>query len=102
MMKPKANEMPSRSAPEIAGVDLPARTSVATTDPGPTNTSSAVPSVSATARCDNECSCTDPSPLADDVFDNAEYRSGDATTGATTCQPAPVRGCAGVHLASAY
>src|SRR5947207_3089071 len=60
MISPKANEMPSRSAPETAGTDLPARTSVATTDPGPTSTRSAVPSVSATARWDSECSCMRP------------------------------------------
>ena len=50
MMKPNANEMPSRSAPVIAGLASPASTSVATTEPGPTSTSSAVPSVSASAR----------------------------------------------------
>ena len=57
MISPKANEMPSRSAPVTAGVDLPASTRVATTEPGPTSTSSAVPSVSAKARWGRECSC---------------------------------------------
>src|SRR5437763_14683211 len=52
MMKPNANEIPSRSAPVIAGTALPANTRVATTDPGPPSQSSAVPSVSATARCE--------------------------------------------------
>ena len=50
MMKPNANEMPSRSEPVMAGLASPASTSVATTEPGPTSTSSAVPSVSASAR----------------------------------------------------
>ena len=50
MIRPKANEMPSRSAPVMAGVLSPASTSVATTDPGPTRTSRAVPSTSAKAR----------------------------------------------------
>src|SRR3954452_16764403 len=56
MMRPKANEMPSRSAPVTAGVLLPARTSVATTLPGPTRTRSAVPRLSATTRWGRECS----------------------------------------------
>src|SRR5947207_3114564 len=51
MMKPNAKEMPSRSASVMAGVALPARTSVATTEPGPTRTSAAVPSASASAFC---------------------------------------------------
>src|ERR1700694_3915471 len=51
MMNPNANEMPSRSAPVIAGTALPASTRVATTEPGPTRTRAAVPSVSATALC---------------------------------------------------
>ena len=38
----------------IAGVESPARTSVATTEPGPTSTSRAVPSVSASARWPSE------------------------------------------------
>ena len=50
MIRPKATEMPSRSAPVMAGVLSPASTSVATTDPGPTRTSRAVPSTSAKAR----------------------------------------------------
>ena len=50
MMRPNANEMPSRSAPVTAGALSPARTRVATTEPGPTSTSRAVPSVSANAR----------------------------------------------------
>ena len=54
MIRPKANEMPSRSAPVMAGTLSPASASVATTDPGPTRTSSAVPSVSANARCPSE------------------------------------------------
>src|SRR5215208_140538 len=57
MIRPKANEMPSRSEPVIAGVDLPARTRVATTEPGPTRTSRAVPSVSANARWGRVYSC---------------------------------------------
>src|SRR4051794_40803909 len=54
MMKPNANEMPSRSAPVTAGFASPARASVATTDPGPTRTSIAVPSASDTARWPSE------------------------------------------------
>src|SRR5258708_11409179 len=51
MMKRKAKEMPRRSAPVTAGTALPASTRVATTDPGPTSTRAAVPSVSARAFC---------------------------------------------------
>src|SRR5258708_7766358 len=51
MMKPKAKEMPRRSALATAGTALPASTRVATTDPGPTSTRAAVPSVSARAFC---------------------------------------------------
>src|SRR5215213_10479546 len=54
MIRPNANEIPSRSAPVMAGVLSPASTSVATTEPGPTRTSSAVPSASARARCPSE------------------------------------------------
>jgi hypothetical protein len=50
MISPKATEMPSRSAPVTAGLLSPARINVATTDPGPTSTSSAVPTVSASMR----------------------------------------------------
>src|SRR3954452_8642414 len=60
MIRPKANEMPSRSAPVMAGFESPASTKAATTDPGPTNTSRAVPSTSANARCGSECSITPP------------------------------------------
>src|SRR3954453_2455059 len=56
MIRPKANEMPSRSAPVTAGVLLPARTSVATTLPGPTRTRGAGPRRSATTRWGRECS----------------------------------------------
>ena len=71
MMNPNANEIPSRSAPVIAGTDLPASCSVATTEPGPTRTSSAVPSTSATARCANEnLSSTGPSVDHDSIMSN--------------------------------
>jgi glycerol uptake facilitator-like aquaporin len=62
MMNPNANEMPSRSAPVIAGFASPARASVATTDPGPTRTSRAVPSVSAAARWPSEYESISPPP----------------------------------------
>src|SRR5438093_4613625 len=71
MTSPKANEMPSRSAPVIAGVLLPARTSVATTEPGPTRTSSAVPRVSASARCGRECSIAPPDGDSHSIMSNA-------------------------------
>src|SRR4051794_15316021 len=73
MIRPKANEMPSRSAPVMAGFESPASTSVATTDPGPTRTSRAVPSVSAKARCCSEYSITPPEFRS--AFDNVERNS---------------------------
>src|SRR4051794_27013654 len=69
--------MPSRSDPSIAGTLSPASTSVATTDPGPTSTSRAVPKVSARARWDRVCSSTSP-PLAldfDSIMSNAVSRT---------------------------
>src|SRR3954452_20399923 len=83
MMKPKANEMPSRSAPVAAGLASTARASVATTDPGPPRTSIAVPSVSATARWPSEYDSISP-PRGGLRFDIVEscsaerYASGDA------------------------
>src|SRR6185437_1370315 len=77
MMRPNANEMPSRSDPSIAGVLSPASTSVATTEPGPTRTSMAVPRVSARSRWDRVCSSTSP-PLASDldsIMSNAVSRN---------------------------
>src|SRR2546423_2541513 len=82
---PKATDIPSRSAPVMAGVDLPASVSVATTDPGPTNTSRAVPSVSAKARCGSECSIPTlllPRP----AFDIIECRLAERTPRFTSCQ----------------
>src|SRR3954463_4726570 len=73
MIRPKANEMPSRSAPVMAGFESPASTNVATTDPGPTRTSKAVPSVSARARCCSEYSITPPEFRS--AFDNVECNS---------------------------
>src|SRR4051812_41655211 len=70
MIRPKANEMPSRSAPVMAGFESPASTNVATTDPGPTRTSRAVPSTSAKARCCSEYSITPPEFRS--AFDNVE------------------------------
>src|SRR3954468_12544308 len=75
MTRPKANEMPSRSAPVTAGVLLPARTSVATTLPGPTRTSSAVPSVSATTRWGRECSIAPPEWEGARPFVSSDLRS---------------------------
>src|SRR4051812_8893672 len=72
MMNPNANEMPSRSAPVIAGCASPARASVATTDPGPTRTSRAVPSVSAAARWPSEYESISPPPNLGLRFDNVE------------------------------
>src|SRR4051812_45147912 len=72
MTSPNANEMPSRSAPVTAGVLSPARTRVATTDPGPTSTSRAVPSDSANARWERECSSTMTLLREMCAFDNVE------------------------------
>src|SRR5436190_12357301 len=80
MIRPKANEMPSRSAPVMAGFESPASTKVATTDPGPTRTSKAVPTVSAKARCCSEYSITPPEFRS--AFDNVECDS------ATVIRPA--------------
>src|SRR6476659_9602779 len=70
MIRPNANEMPSRSAPVMAGFESPASTKVAITDPGPTRTSRAVPMNSAKARCCNEYSITPPEFRS--AFDNVE------------------------------
>src|SRR5258708_13695899 len=60
MMKPNAKLIASRSASVTAGTALPARVSVAITEPGPTRTNAAVPNISASARCGIECISSDP------------------------------------------
>src|ERR1700736_5052705 len=70
MMKPNAKEMPSRSASVTAGVALPASVRVATTEPGPTRTSTAVPNASASPRCVNEYIVPDPPFDPDSTMSN--------------------------------
>src|SRR5260370_24963361 len=60
MMNPNAKLIARRSASVTAGTALPARVSVAITEPGPTRTNAAVPNISASARCGIECISSDP------------------------------------------
>src|SRR3954454_10830380 len=85
MMNPKANEIPSRSPPLIAGATLPDSSSAATTDPGPTSTSKAVPIVSANARWGSEYSSIPPL-LSRLAFDNVERRFAESTPPGVCCQ----------------
>src|SRR5436309_4980068 len=76
--------MPSRSAPESGA--LPASLSVATTEPGPTSTSRAVPRPSASARCLNECFITLSSTGVSTCIRQCRIRFGEYTYRVGSCQ----------------
>ena len=64
-IRPKANEIMPKSAPENGAFEPPSRRRIAGTDPAPTKTSNAVPIASANARWIVECSCIGTSYVND-------------------------------------
>src|SRR5207302_5420440 len=85
MMNPKAKLIPSRSASVTAGTALPARVSVAMTEPGPTRTSAAVPKNSARARCVVEYIFSE-TPLMSDCCSTMPNEFRKVRPGASICQ----------------